>query len=152
MKILHVYLLPLCYGFPRISPIKRTTSLRVYPTEIMNEGGQGFGETWSYTTLLDNIKEIESVSLLRNNNEISGLVVWSHNELHRIQYISELKYNILEVLIQNHIPFDFKDLQMFNFNFVQAVEGVFNFVSIIKCRNATNTYAHDKKNGTISSI
>lgn len=122
--------LPLCIGFQSQIPAKRIFSLQVYPTEIMNEGTQGFGDMWSYTTLLDNVKEIESVSLFRSNNEISGLVVWSENQLHRIQYISELKYNIIDVLIKNHIPFDFKDIQMVNFNFIEAVGGYF-IISLI---------------------
>lgn len=122
--------LPLCNGFQSQIPAKRIFSLQVYPTEIMNEGTQGFGDMWSYTTLLDNVKEIESVSLFRSNNEISGLVVWSENQLHRIQYISELKYNIIDVLIKNHIPFDFKDIQMVNFNFIEAVGGYF-IISLI---------------------
>jgi len=80
----------------------------------MNEGIE-LGDLWSYTTFLDNIKDIDSASLFRSNNEISGLVVFDHNELHSIQYISELKYNIMEVLPNNNIPFDFKDIQVFNY-------------------------------------
>lgn len=87
MRYMYACFLPLCNGFQSQIPAKRIFSLQVYPTEIMNEGTQGFGDMWSYTTLLDNVKEIESVSLFRSNNEISGLVVWSENQLHRIQYI-----------------------------------------------------------------
>ena len=91
MRVWYIGMLPACFGFHRPFCVRRHTCMQVYPTEIMNGGEQGLGELWSYTTLQDRVKEIDSVSLFRSNNEITGLVVWSQNELHRIQYISELK-------------------------------------------------------------
>jgi len=124
-------LVSLSHGFiSRVYPVKRTRSLSVFPTELMNEG-RGFGDVWCYNTLLDHLTDINSVSLFRSNNEITGLVVWSENELHRIQYLTELKYNVLEVLIQNRIPFDVKEIQMINFNFLQTVGGYFIFSLIL---------------------
>lgn len=126
MKLIY-FIIPFCNGFCNNKLLKRKP-LRVYPTEVIDEG-VGFGDLWSYTTLLDNIKEVDSVSLFRSNNEISGLVVFDNNELHRIQYISELKYNIIEVLTNNHIPFNFKDMPVFNYN-VFELAGLYFIISL----------------------
>lgn len=147
MRVWYIGMLPACFGFHRPFGMRRHTCLQVYPTEIMNGGKQGFGELWSYTTLQDRVKEIDSVSLFRSNNEITGLVVWSQNELHRIQYISELKYNMLDLLLTNHIPFDYKDVQMFNFDFniLQAIGGYVLFSLLINAGLRQNPMSMMKK-------
>jgi ATP-dependent Zn protease len=129
MKLL-LLLLPLCNGFIPLTKINTSYRKHVLPSDVMNEGVQ-FGELWKYSTLLDNMDKVDGATLLRQNNEIKGLIVSCQDELHRIEYASQLTNNMLDNLIHYHIPFEFKELYGVNLGGPLQYVGLYIVLNII---------------------
>ena len=89
---------------------KYRNKYRSLPSELLEQGAF-IQDIWKYSDFLDELQKhhIEGATLIRTNNELTGLIVSDENTLHRIQFIPQLTNNIIDMITQYNIPFEFKE-------------------------------------------
>lgn len=116
MKLLYV-ILPLCDSF-MMPKLRRVNIQRhLLPSQIM----EPIMDNWDYNTLVENANHIEGVTLFRSDNQISGLLALSDHSIHKVNIIPELSHSIIELLLQNNIPFDSQNV--FTIHPIQIIGG-----------------------------
>lgn len=104
------------------------------PSQIM----EPIMDNWDYNTLVENANHIEGITLFRSDNEISGLLALSDHSIHKVNIIPELSHSIIELLLQNNIPFDSQNV--FTIHPIQIIGGyvVLNILYNMFKRNPMN--------------
>lgn len=109
MKLLYV-ILPLTQSFVLPKLYRKSIHRFLLPSQLTDP----ITDNWDYTTLVENSRHIEGVTLVRTNNELTNLVALSEHTLHQVNVIPELTNNIIELLLKYHIPFDYKNIYPIN--------------------------------------
>ena len=109
MKLLYV-ILPLTHSFVLPKLYRKSIHRFLLPSQLTDP----ITDNWDYTTLVENSRHIEGVTLVRTNNELTNLVALSEHTLHQVNVIPELTNNIIELLLKYHIPFDYKNIYPIN--------------------------------------
>ena len=78
---------------------KYRNKYRSLPSELLEQGAF-IQDIWKYSDFLDELQKhhIEGATLIRTNNELTGLIVSDENTLHRIQFIPQLTNNIIDMI------------------------------------------------------
>ena len=121
---------------------KYRNKYRSLPSELMEQGAF-IQDIWKYSDFLDELQKhhIEGATLIRTNNELTGLIVSDENTLHRIQFIPQLTNNIIDMITQYNIPFEFKENTNLNFGGPLQYIGLYfviSFVVSLLFRNPNN--------------
>lgn len=109
MKALYI-ILPLCQSFILPQLHRKPIHRRMLPSQLSDP----IIDTWDYNTLVEHSRNIEGITLVRTNNELTNLVALSEHTLHQVNVIPELTNNIIELLLKYHIPFDYKNVYPIN--------------------------------------
>ena len=111
---------------------KYINKYRSLPSELLEQGAF-IQDIWKYSDFLDELQKqhIEGATLIRTNNELTGLIVSELNTLHRIQFIPQLTNNIIDMITQYNIPFEFKENTNLNFGGPLQYIGLYFVISFV---------------------
>ena len=109
MKLLYL-ILPLTHSFVLPKLYRNRIQRQLLPSQITDP----IVDTWDYNTLVEHSRNIEGITLVRTNNELTNLVALSEHTLHQVNVIPELTNSIIELLLKYHIQFDYKNVYPIN--------------------------------------
>jgi len=120
------------HGFIPNLQKKYTSKYRSLPSELLEQGAF-IQDIWKYSDFLDELQKhhIEGATLIRSNNELTGLIVSDENTLHSIQFIPQLTNNIIDMITQYNIPFEFKENTNLSFGGPLQYIGLYFLISFV---------------------
>ena len=133
MKSIFLFMfLSTTHGFIPNLQKKYTSKYRSLPSELLEQGAF-IQDIWKYSDFLDELQKhhIEGATLIRSNNELTGLIVSDENTLHSIQFIPQLTNNIIDMITQYNIPFEFKENTNLSFGGPLQYIGLYFLISFV---------------------
>ena len=114
-----------------IKPINKPRISKLFPSDEISKI-TSIQEEWTYLQLNKNIDLIDGITIINKNNELRELYALTKDHLlHKVQFVPQLSENLINLLTEHNIPFDFKMINDITIPFPLQLIGIYLTISII---------------------
>ena len=133
MKIIYLFLsfTSVSAFISTIKPKNKPRISKLFPSDEISKI-TSMQEEWTYLQLNKNIDLIDGITIINKNNELRELYALTKDHLlHKVQFVPQLSENLINLLTEHNIPFDFKMINDITIPFPLQLIGIYLTISII---------------------